>query len=607
SITMKKLHQFRLINTLCAMVFFISFSAANAAEKLEYTLSMSEPHTHYFEVEMKINSLRQKYTDLKMATWAPGSYLIREFGKSVEDFAPVSKSGKSLKFEKINKNTWRVFNNREDFTASYKVYAFEISVRTSFLDASHGYLNGSNIFMYVDKQKGLSSTLTVKPFKDWDVVSTGLSPVSGKKWTYHSPNFDILADSPIEIGNQEEFEFNAAGVKHKVAMYGQSNADFSKLKEDMAKVVEVATEVFGENPNKEYTFIVHNLTRGSGGLEHLNSTTLDVNRWSYEGSRYTGFLSLVAHEYFHLWNVKRIRPIALGPFDYDKENYTHLLWVMEGFTSYYDELLLTRAGIEDQQFYLNKLEGTINSVENQPGNKVQPVAEASWDAWIKAYRPNENSYNTTISYYPKGALIGSMLDLEIIHNTNGQKSLDDVMRYLYKEYYKKKGRGITDEEMQSAVEMVAGKKLDKFFKNHIFGTKTIDYNKFLSYAGLELKVEPSSKEIANLGVYTKNDDGRLVIRSVVRGTSAYEGGLNANDEIIAIDGYRVDKSEMERIIGMKKPGESVKITITRDGILQDLDVKLKNSNRNKYSINPVENPTEKQQMVYNRWLKTSKG
>ncbi|MTI29637.1 M61 family peptidase [Cytophagales bacterium RKSG123] len=568
---------------------------------------MSEPHTHYFEVEMKINSLRQKYTDLKMATWAPGSYLIREFGKSVEDFAPVSKSGKSLKFEKINKNTWRVFNNREDFTASYKVYAFEISVRTSFLDASHGYLNGSNIFMYVDKQKGLSSTLTVKPFKDWDVVSTGLSPVSGKKWTYHSPNFDILADSPIEIGNQEEFEFNAAGVKHKVAMYGQSNADFSKLKEDMAKVVEVATEVFGENPNKEYTFIVHNLTRGSGGLEHLNSTTLDVNRWSYEGSRYTGFLSLVAHEYFHLWNVKRIRPIALGPFDYDKENYTHLLWVMEGFTSYYDELLLTRAGIEDQQFYLNKLEGTINSVENQPGNKVQPVAEASWDAWIKAYRPNENSYNTTISYYPKGALIGSMLDLEIIHNTNGQKSLDDVMRYLYKEYYKKKGRGITDEEMQSAVEMVAGKKLDKFFKNHIFGTKTIDYNKFLSYAGLELKVEPSSKEIANLGVYTKNDDGRLVIRSVVRGTSAYEGGLNANDEIIAIDGYRVDKSEMERIIGMKKPGESVKITITRDGILQDLDVKLKNSNRNKYSINPVENPTEKQQMVYNRWLKTSKG
>nr|WP_246164126.1 PDZ domain-containing protein [Xanthovirga aplysinae] len=604
---MKKLHQFRLINTLCAMVFFISFSAANAAEKLEYTLSMSEPHTHYFEVEMKINSLRQKYTDLKMATWAPGSYLIREFGKSVEDFAPVSKSGKSLKFEKINKNTWRVFNNREDFTASYKVYAFEISVRTSFLDASHGYLNGSNIFMYVDKQKGLSSTLTVKPFKDWDVVSTGLSPVSGKKWTYHSPNFDILADSPIEIGNQEEFEFNAAGVKHKVAMYGQSNADFSKLKEDMAKVVEVATEVFGENPNKEYTFIVHNLTRGSGGLEHLNSTTLDVNRWSYEGSRYTGFLSLVAHEYFHLWNVKRIRPIALGPFDYDKENYTHLLWVMEGFTSYYDELLLTRAGIEDQQFYLNKLEGTINSVENQPGNKVQPVAEASWDAWIKAYRPNENSYNTTISYYPKGALIGSMLDLEIIHNTNGQKSLDDVMRYLYKEYYKKKGRGITDEEMQSAVEMVAGKKLDKFFKNHIFGTKTIDYNKFLSYAGLELKVEPSSKEIANLGVYTKNDDGRLVIRSVVRGTSAYEGGLNANDEIIAIDGYRVDKSEMERIIGMKKPGESVKITITRDGILQDLDVKLKNSNRNKYSINPVENPTEKQQMVYNRWLKTSKG
>lgn len=587
--------------TLFLLVLLCGFFPAKADE-INYTLSMSEPHTHYFEVDMEVDGLRQRYTDLKMPVWAPGSYLVREFAKGVEGFKAEDADGTSLKVEKINKNTWRVYNSRADFTASYKVYSYEMSVRTSFLDATHGYLNGTSIFMYVDGEKDQEATLKVEPYEGWSKVSTALEPVSGQKFTFKAPNYDKLADSPIEIGNHETFEFEAAGVKHTVAMYGEGNYEVEKLKTDMAKVVEACTDVFGENPNDNYLFIIHNLTRGSGGLEHLNSTTLQVNRWTYQGSAYTGFLSLVAHEYFHLWNVKRLRPEALGPFNYDEENYTHLLWVMEGFTSYYDELLLSRADIKDDEYYVNKLAGGISYVENQPGNRVQPVAMASFDAWIKAYRPNENSYNTTISYYSKGALIASMLDLQIIENTQGEKNLDDVMQYLYKEYYKKEGRGVTNEEVQQAVERVAGKDMDEFFNKYIWDTETIDYQKYLDYVGLELIDRNAGNQEAYLGTFNREDGGRLIVRTVPRNTAAYKGGLNVDDEIIAADGFRVDADELNKIVGMKQPGDDIVLTISRDNIVQEITITLEENKRMSYTIQKVSNPTDEQKKLYEQWV-----
>ncbi len=537
--------------------------------------------------------------DIKMPVWAPGSYLVREFSKSVENI-----ESKTADIQCINKNTWRIFpTEKTNVVISYDVYAFEMSVRTSFLDDSHGYVNGTSLFMYIDNKKEIQHHLKISLPSNWKKVTTSLTPVSEANFSYSAPNYDILVDSPIEMGNQEEFTFEAAGIKHTVAMYGDGNYDSELLKVDMANIVESCTNVFNENPNEHYTFIIHNLTNGSGGLEHLNSTTLQVNRWGYTpGRKYEGFLSLVAHEYFHLWNVKRIRPIALGPFNYDAENYTKLLWVAEGFTSYYDELLLKRSGYYDAEKYLNVLSNTISRVENQPGNKVQPVTEASFHSWIKAYRPNENSRNTTISYYPKGALLANALDLMIIENTNAEKNLDDVMKLLWNEYYKKKNRGFTDKEFQNAVEQVAGKKLDDFFNNTVAGTTTIDYKTIFSYAGCNIIDLITDKNEVVLGVRTKDVGGRLLISSVLRETAAYNAGLNVNDEIIAIDGYRVADNDMNKLISPHKKGDTIKVTVSRDGILRDIDVTLQNDSSVKYKIVPVEKPNKTQQLIYNKWL-----
>ncbi|MBL4652835.1 MAG: M61 family metallopeptidase [Flavobacteriales bacterium] len=574
-------------------------SASSFGQTIGYQLSMPEPHTHYFHVDIKIDELKDDSIDVKMPVWAPGSYLVREFSKNVENFNTDKGN-----FKLINKNTWRVYSKGSStITISYDVYAFEMSVRTSFLDASHSYVNGTSLFMYLDGKKNLSSTLEITLPVDWKKITTSLERTSGKTFTYKVPNYDILVDSPIEMGNHQEFEFEASGVKHNVALYGEGNFNIELLKTDMAKIIEACTDVFGQNPNKEYTFIIHNLTHGSGGLEHLSSTTLQVNRWGYEsGRKYERFLSLVAHEYFHLWNVKRIRPIALGPFDYDSENYTNLLWLCEGFTSYYDELLLKRAGYYDADKYLSKLASTISRVENQPGNKVQPVTEASFHAWIKAYRSNENSRNTTISYYPKGALLANALDLIILENTNAEKNLDDVLKLLWDEYYKKQNRGFTDLEFQTAVEQVAGKKLGDFFQNTVAGIKTIDYTTYFGYAGCEITNTKEGSGNVRLGVNTSDKNGRLIVTSVVRETAAYKYGLNVNDEIIAINGYRTVDNELSTLIDNYKAGDKINITISRDGIIKIISVTLANDTSVKYEIVPIENPTDKQKKIYKKWL-----
>ena len=568
---------------LCFVLVALSISVK--ATDVNYKLSMPEPHTHYFNVEMEVVDLKAKSFDIKMPVWAPGSYLIREFAKSVEG-VEASANSKALKIDKVNKNTWRIYsNNAKKVKISYKVYAFELSVRTSFIDDSHGYLNGTSVFMYVNDELDVEGVLTVEPYKEWKEISTGLPMVDGNKWVRSYTHYDILVDSPIEIGNQHIFEFKASGVNHTVAMYGDGNYDEEQLKKDMAKIVETCTDVFGFNPNKDYTFIIHNVTNGGGGLEHRNSTTLMVNRWTYEGSRYNGFLSLVAHEYFHLWNVKRIRPIELGPFNYDEENYTSLLWIMEGFTSYYDELLLVRAGFYSKEEYINKLLSTITRVENQPGNKVLPLSEASMDAWIKLYRPNENSYNTTISYYSKGALVAAMLDLEIINSTKGEKSLDDVLIYLYKTYYEDKNRGFTEAEAKAAIEKVSGKNMDAFFTNYINGTKTIDYNNYLGYIGFQLVDLNAGSQKPSLGVRTKSDGGKIVVQSVTRNTTAYFGGISANDEIIAINGTRVGSSTIGHLIDATNIGQTIEVLISRDSKLQTLKMEVKVDPSKRYSLN----------------------
>ncbi|UKN02760.1 PDZ domain-containing protein [Paracrocinitomix mangrovi] len=575
------------------------FSLNSLAIKIDYQLGMKTPNSHYFQVEMYVSDFKAKELEVKMPVWAPGSYLVREFAKSVNLVTAKDENGKDLEVTKTNKNTWIIPTKKvKKVTISYEVYAFELSVRTSFLDDSHGYVNGTSMFMYVAGEKDASGTLAIKPHASFSKISTALKSEGNNTFSYE--NYDQLVDCPIEIGNQEIFTFDAGGVKHTVAMYGEGNYHIPTLQRDMAKIVEAETKVFGQNPNKEYLFIVHNLTVPSGGLEHKSSTTLEVNRWTYEGSAYLGFLSLVAHEYFHLWNVKRIRPKALGPFDYDNENYTDLLWVMEGFTSYYDELILRRAGFYSEEDYIGKLIGTINYVESQPGNKVQPVAHASFDAWIKAYRHNENSVNTTISYYSKGQILAAMLDLYIINKFNAEKSLDNFMQKLWSDFYGKDGSGFTEDEFKKTLEDFLGENMDWFFDPYVYGTETVDYMKFFNGVGLKL-VQSRAKVNASLGVSTSNQGGKLIVNTVYAGSAAEQQGISVNDEIIAVDGYRVDQEELSGIIGRKEVGDPIEVILSRDNIIKNYTIKLGGSNATRYQYDAAveESYTKK----FNYWLR----
>lgn len=544
---------------------------------ISYELRMPKPQNHYFEVQMNIADNDDKQIEVKMPVWTPGSYLVREFSKNVNLVKAFTKEGKALKVSKKSKNAWLIdAGNEKNIQVKYEVYSFEVSVRTPFLDLSHGFVSGSGVFMYVEKAKNLAGSVTVFPHESFKRISTSLpldqtAKGAGQRFTFE--NYDQLVDCPMEIGNQEIFEFSAAGVLHTVAMYGDANYNVEQLKKDMPKIVEAETAVIGKNPNKTYTFIVHNVVDGQGGLEHMNSTVLSVNRWTYAGKQYVDFLNLVAHEYFHLWNVKRIRPIELGPFNYDEENYTTLLWVMEGFTSYYDELILRRTGFYTEEEFLAKLQSSINYVEGSPGSRVQPVAHASFDAWVKAYRPNENSSNTSMTYYSRGSVLASVIDAMIVADSDGKKCLDHFMQQLYTTYYEGLKRGFSEAEFKAELSKFVGKNMDDFFAKYVDGTEIIPYKDF--YGPVGLNVQDVTTNNPSFGANVREEGGKVIVKSVRFGSSAEEAGISVGDEIVGCNAYRVDQSMFEGMMSGMGNMETCDLLIAREEKLFSVHVTIR--------------------------------
>ncbi len=309
---------------------------------------------------------------------------------------------------------------------------------------------------------------------------------------------------------------------------------------------------------------------------------------------------MVAHEHFHLWNVKRLRPIVLGPFDYDRENYTTDLWIAEGFTAYYQDIILRHANLIPPPIYLDAIAGEITNIENTPGAKIQALADASFDAWIKAYRPNENSVNSTISYYGKGAVVAMMLDLEIINNTKGRYSLDDVMKYMYYTFYKLKKRGYTDTEFKRGLEKFTGKSLDGFYKKYIYGLISPDYNQYLGYAGYKITDGLAATNDPTLGINIANNNSKKIVATVLRGSAGWIDGINVNDELTAIDGQPI--ADVATMLNGKKPGDKISVSIIRDGLPITLPVTLLRNNRVKYKIDELPNATNQQLLVRKKWL-----
>ena len=608
-------HTIALAAVATLFLFSTSFAqnARRAAQpEIIYTVSMPKPHTHLLEVEMRVRrdaGAAPPQVDLLMPVWTPGSYLVREYARHVQDFAASDGSGRALPWSKVNKNTWRIeMGGARELVATYRVYANELSVRTNELNDQHAFWNNTALLMYIQGHLDAPAVLRIVPPAGWK-IATGLPAVEGQPNTFRADNFDMLYDSPVEVGPFKTVAFEVRGVPHRIVIQGEGNYDAERLRRDVQRIVLAAVEMMGDVPYRDYTFILILHPTGGGGLEHLNSTALIFKRYGFrDESSYRDFLSLVAHEFFHLWNVKRIRPDALGPFDYTRENYTKLLWVAEGLTSYYENILLRRAGLVSDRQFLGILAETIQSVQNKPGRLLMSVEEASFDAWIKYYRPDENSVNSQISYYDKGALLGLLLDLEIRKRSNGAKSLDDVMRSLYAEYYKK-GRNYTPEDFQRVSERAAGSSLDQFFSRYVRGREELDYDASLRAVGLRLDRTGAADasgppaERAYLGVDFEQDGERLLIKRVYSGTPAYDQGLNAGDQIVALDRVRVaSESFLKARLAEKRPGETVSLTIFRTDDLRTFEIKLGGRIDAAFRIVLVQQPSEEQRRLYQAWL-----
>jgi predicted metalloprotease with PDZ domain len=572
-----------------------------AVPEISYTVSMSKPWTHLLEVEMRVRwSAMPQDLDLKMPVWTPGSYLVREYSRHVQDFAAKDDAGNTLAWEKTSKNTWRIKGAKgREVVATYRVYSNELTVRTNELNDEHAFWNNSALLFFPAGQLKAPSKIKVIPYGNWK-VATGLRPVAGEANTFTAPDYDILYDSPFQVSDFKEKTFQVAGRPHRIVVTGEGNYDLDQMAEDTAKIGEAGIAIFGELPIDDYLIILN--LRGRGGLEHLNSTALQWNRFGFQPrSQYINYLRLVAHEYFHLWNVKRIRPDVLGPFDYENENYTKLLWVAEGTTAYYEDVLLRRAGLITPEENLEAKASMIGDLQNRPGRFQTSLEESSFDAWIKYYRQDENSVNNQISYYDKGEIVNMLLDIEIRNASGHQRSLDTVMRVLYEDFYKR-GRNFTPAGFQRACEAAAGRSLSDFFTKYISGRDEIQYNSILQGIGLRLQAGVPSGRPAYIGANLAETDGRLTVRSVPAGTPAHEQGLNFNDQIVAIDGHRASNSFLQSYIGEKKPGDKVRMTIFRHDRLRDIEFTLGVNERTVYRFIKEPQPTAEQRAGYERYF-----
>jgi len=566
---------------------------------ISFLISMENPATHQFQVTMQIAANNDAHLMLQLAVWTPGSYLIREYAKNINYVKAFDKSGNKLSVEKSDKNTWVVANAGNELIVQYEVYAFEESVRTCWLDAEHASIIPAAFFL-LPEHIDSPITIHIKPHVTFFKIATALNQIDNNKWARVAESKDELYDSPIEIGNHSEASFTASGVEHHLAIYGAGNYDEKQIINDLIQVIDTEVKIFKHHPCKQYLFILLNSNTLRGGLEHLHSTSLIFKRFDYTPrANYLEFISLAAHEYFHLWNVKRLRPIALGPFNYYSENYTTSLWIAEGFTSYYDDLIVYRAGISTEREYLNVVEKNINEAENAPGKHTQSVAASSFDAWIKYYRQNENSNNSQVNYYVRGALLTMLLDILIIHNSAGNYCLDDVMREAYHTFYLQNNRGFTEAEFKTILEKYAGENLDNFYANHVFGTEQPDLNAYFAKLGLALIDGNSGKLETDFGIIV-ND--RNMITAIRKSSAGELGGLNVNDELIAVNNFRYTSGLLTTFSASVKIGDAISITVNRNGIIIPMQVAYQLSDKVNYTLNPMSTSTDLHRNNYAKWL-----
>ncbi len=576
--------------------------STSIAPTIHYQVAMPQPQSHLFEVVLHLRGWKLPVLDLKLPVWTPGSYLVREYAKHLQDFS-VNAGEQSLPWRKLSKNHWQVETTDIDtLTVSYRVFANELSVRTNHLDATHGYFNGAALFFRIPGLEKQPIQVTIVPPKPEWHITTPLPAVPEQPNTFQAADFDTLVDSPFEIGCHELHQFQVLGKSHELAIWGKGNANPAKMIPDIHKIIEVEAQLYGGLPYERYIFLLHLSSQGNGGLEHKYACSLNYPRFGFRAQdKYDRFMQLVAHEFFHLWNVKRIRPKALEVFDYDQENYTPSLWFSEGTTSYYDLVIPFRAGIYDAKSFLSKLGKEITRFQTTPGRLVQPLSESSFDAWIKLYRPDANSSNSQISYYLKGEMVSFLLDLLIRQQHGNQRSLDDVMRQMWQQFGQAE-IGFTPEQLQTVIQSVAGMDLDDFFGRYVDGTQELPFNQYLEPFGLQVLGDDEEEPVPYLGVKAQTENGREAIKFVEADSPAQLGGIAPGDELLAIDGIRVTAAGLSDRLKDYQSGDTIQVTVFHQEQLGTYPVTLASPRSSRYQVVSVEHPSPMQTKNFESWL-----
>jgi predicted metalloprotease with PDZ domain len=574
----------RVVRVLLVAVVLAPVSlGADAPDAVRYELRMPEPASHLFEVAVTARADGQAPVDFQMPAWSPGRYIIFDFARNVQDVSAADADGRALDVAKLDKQTWRVAPRAAgDVVFRYRVYADNLSGTFSQLDARHANFNGASVFVYVVGRKPSPVQLTVVPPKGWRVANG--SSVSLDQTEFEFANYDLLVDTPTEVAPDLDVRtFRDGSCEYRVVTHQlEGRTSPERYATDVERIVRTENAVMGVPPDlARYTFLVHFAPRNEAGdgMEHLTSTQIVLTSELDYDRGYDDALSVTAHEFFHVWNVKRLRPAELGPWDYTRENYTTSLWIAEGLTSYYGDLSLARSGLYSEPDYLAALGDEIALLENSPGRAAMSLERSSFDTWLYiAVRPRQrsNAAQTTISYYNKGEVIGALLDLEIRRRTNGERSLDDVFRLMWRRFYLDapsetyyyKGRGYTGADFRAAVEEVAGSSFDAFFERYVSGTAELDYDATLDYVGLHVARERRVSAVG-YGVRLDDDNNRLRVESLTPDGLGAQSGLRVGDVLLRIDDRVATKAAARDLFGRGRV-TATPLRVLRDG--KEVDV-----------------------------------
>lgn len=585
-----------------------------ARDPIAYTLRFPDAAAHYMDVEMVVPTEGANELNLFLPTWTPGSYLVREYSRNIISLNAAA-SGSALEVTKTSKNRWIVESEGvASVTINYRLFCREINVRNNWVETDFAVVNGAPTFITIVDDYKRPYLVTVELPSGWETTASPL-PSADTANSYSAPDFGTLVDSPLIAGSPQVDSFEVDGILHSLVTIGGGGVwDNARAARNVQHLVEAQRTFWGGLPYDE-PYVFFNLLTGSrGGLEHKQSMLMTGDRW-YTKNRggIRSWLSLVSHEFFHSWNGKRLRPVELGPFEYEHENYSPSLWVVEGLTSYYQHILLARAGYHTHEKYLGALSGSIAGTEKTPGRFVQSLSESSFDAWIKAYRKDENSINALFSYYSGGAVAGFLMDAKIQQETDGSRSLDDVLRAAFERYSGKSG--YTETEFIALASEIAGKDLTDWFDRLVRQPNQFDYQPALDWYGLEFEKpkppESNSLPVADdpedltkgwLGAVTSSSEGNLKVTSIPSDTPAAAAGLSVDDEIIAIDRHRVDASGLKRLAGLMGAGATVDLLVSRQGLLTTLQVTLGEEPTETWKLKIKKDSTEEQKARVNKWL-----